>query len=163
MNHAATSKPLIDEETAAFLQQPVSINVATRDHANRPAVARAAGYRLNPERNRLLLFLSSKNNQRLLDNLRANRMLAVVFSRPTTHKTIQFKGDDGRILALSAEDPPAIEAYRTLFQQELRSIGYPQTFCDAIFPSVDEKFVAIEITPQRAYSQTPGPDAGRKL
>lgn len=163
MTTTAKSNALIDEETAAFLQQPVSINLATRNQANRPAIARAAGYRLNPQRNRLTVFLSGVNNQTLLENLRANHMLAVVFSRPTTHKTIQFKGNDAQILALSADDPPVIEAYCQLFQQELHSIGYPPSFCDAIFPPVDEHYVAIEFSPERAFSQTPGPGAGKKL
>lgn len=159
----ANQAPLIDEATAAFMQQPVSINVATRNSENRPAVTRAAGYRIAPDRNRLTIYLSSEHNQTLLANLRANQTLAVVFSRPTTHQTIQFKGNDAQILPLTADDQPAISRYRELFMQELSSIGYPPAFCEAILPPMDEHYLAIHFTPERAYSQTPGPNAGKKL
>jgi hypothetical protein len=158
-----TPPPFLDEDTASFIQRFVSINVATRNHDNRPAVSRAAGCRIAADRQQLTIFLSSLHNQTLLDNLRANHTLAVVFSRPTTHRTIQFKGNDAQILPVTMEDHPDIQAYRESFTQELLSIGYPPAFCDVIFPPLDEHYVAIRFTPERAYSQTPGPNAGKKI
>jgi len=153
----------IDPETAEFIQRSVSINVATRNSENRPAVARATGCSVSSDGNQLTIYLSSMHNQTLLDNLRDNQQLAVVFSRPSTHRTIQFKGNDAQIRTLTAGDPPLIRAYIDSFQQEIRGLGYPQAFCEAIMPTLDEGFVAIEFTPDRAYSQTPGPNAGKKL
>ena len=128
----ANQIPLLDEETAAFIQRFVSINVATRNRENRPAVARASGCRVTPDRNGLTIYLSGAHNQTLLANLRENQTLAVVFSRPTTHQTIQFKGSDAQIRPLTAEDQAAIKAYHESFMQELAGIGFPPAFCEAI-------------------------------
>jgi hypothetical protein len=159
----ATQPPIIDDETAAFIQQFVSINLATRNRDNRPALARAAGCRLDPTRSQLTVYLSGDHNHTVLTNLRDNHTLAVVFSRPTTHRTIQFKGNDAQIVPLTAEDLPVMQAYRESFIQELAGIGYPPAFCDAIFAPLDEHYLGIRFTPARAYSQTPGPNAGKKL
>ncbi|MBI1424156.1 MAG: hypothetical protein GC149_11860 [Gammaproteobacteria bacterium] len=158
-----TLTPRLDDDTAAFIQQFVSINVATRNQENRPAISRAAGCRFTADGHQLSIFLTSLHNQHLLENIHANRMLAVVFSRPSTHQTIQLKGSDARILAVSAEDRPAIAAYRQSFMQEISRLGYPPAFCEAVIPPLDEHYVAIRFTPERAYSQTPGPRAGQKI
>lgn len=163
MNTPPDSKPLLDKDTLALLQQPVSINVATRNSENRPTVARAAGCRIAADSNRLTIYLSSAYNQTLLDNIQANQTLAVVFSRPSTHQTVQLKGDDAQILPLNVEDQSAIRAYRESFGQELRNFGFPPAFSQAIIPPLDDKYIAICFTPERAYSQTPGPNAGKKI
>lgn len=153
----------IDEATAAFVQHFVSINIATCDAHNRPAVARAAGCRVGEDGNSLTLFLTSECNQPLLDNLRSNGQLAAVFSRPATHQTIQFKGNDAVVVPLTADDREAMRLYRESFMQELRGLGYPSSFCEAIISPLNDKYLAIRFTPEHAYSQTPGPNAGKKL
>jgi len=163
MVNPATPVHPIDQETADFIQWSVSINVATRNASNRPAVARATGCSLSPDCQRLSIYLARTHNQTVLDNLQENRQLAVVISRPSTHKTIQFKGNDACIRPLLPDDQANIRAYIESFKQEIRGIGYPPAFCDAIMPPLDTDFVAIEFTPDRAYSQTPGPQAGKKL
>ncbi len=163
MENTPTPAHRIDQDTAEFIQQFVSINVATRNRENCPSVARATGCSISPDRNRLTIYLSNMHNQALLDNLRDNQQLAVVFSRPSTHRTIQFKGNDAQIRPLTPSDPLLIRAYIESFQQEIRSIGFPQAFCEAILPSEVNDFIAIDFTPDRAYSQTPGPNAGKKI
>jgi hypothetical protein len=162
---ADTSSPssLIDHDTAGFIQRFVSINIATRNNDNQPAVARAAGCDIAPDGNSLTVYLASSHNQTLLDNLGDNQCLAVVFSRPSTNRTIQFKGNDAKIRPLTTDDQIVIDAYFESFLQELSAVGFPPAFCEAMHPSADEKFVAICFTPERAYSQTPGPNAGEKL
>ena len=158
-----TPGSLIDKETAGFIQRSVSINVATRNAENRPAVARAAGCQVAETGNGLTIYLSRMFNQTLLDNLVANQQLAVVFSRPSTHRTIQIKGRDAQIRPVTEADKPVIQAYTGSFIHELLGIGFPPAFCEAIIPPVDENFVAISFTPELAYTQTPGPNAGKKL
>lgn len=163
MSNQTPAPQLIDEQTASFITHAVSINIATRDANNRPTMTRAAGCRVADDGTSLTLFLTSEQNQQLLDNLRSNKLLAAVFSRPTTHQTIQFKGDDAEIVEITEEDRKAMQAYRESFMEELRGIGFPASFCEAIIPPLDDKFLAIRFTPDRAYSQTPGPNAGKKL
>lgn len=163
MHTSPDAKTLLDSDTLALLQQPVSINVATRNAENRPAVARAAGYHLAAAGDSLTIFVSSAYNQSLLDNIQANQSLAVVFSRPITHQTIQLKGNDAYIRPLSADDLLAIKAYRDSFTRELHNFGFSPAFCQAIIPPPDDEYIAICFTPERAYSQTPGPNAGKKL
>jgi hypothetical protein len=153
----------IDDDTAEFIQRFVSINVASRNAENRPALARAAGCRVAEDKSRLTVYVARANNQTLLDNLRSNRCVAVVFSRPSSHRTIQFKGIDASIRDVTAEDQDVIRAYLESFRLELSDVGFPPAFCQAILPPAESAYLGISFTADRAYSQTPGPDAGKKL
>lgn len=154
---------ILDEETLAFLREPVSMNLATVDDGHRPAVTRLFGCRVGEDRRTLRLFLASRANAAVLDNIRANGTIAVVFSRPSTHRTVQLKGDDARLETIGAEDLPAIRAYRESLTRELGSLGYPVSFAHAMIPAPERLDTAIRFTAVEAYSQTPGPRAGDRL
>jgi hypothetical protein len=161
---AAQDSPYrIDDETAEFIQHFVSINVASRNLDYRPAVARAAGCRIDEDRTHLTVYVDQSSNRQLLENLRANGCLAVVFSRPSSHRTIQFKGNDATLEKVNEADLQQIRDYLETFRQELRDIGFPEPFYQAILPPAAHSYVGIRFSAERAYSQTPGPDAGKKL
>ena len=52
-------------------------------------------------------------------------MIAVVFSQPSTHRTIQLKGRDARPTRVAAGDRAVVERTLAGWIQELTSIGYP--------------------------------------
>jgi hypothetical protein len=163
MNESAQTGRVLDQQTAAFIQRHVSINLATTDTDNRPAVTRVFGCKLAPNNSSLTLFISSEHNQTVLDNILATHAIAVVFSRPSTHKTIQLKGTDARLVSLEKPDYLLMKAYRDSMIEELQGIGYPPSFTEAMILPPETLDTGVCFTPLNAYSQTPGPDAGKKL
>jgi len=158
-----TEQPILDAQQAAFLQRRVSISVATRDESNQPAVVRAVGCRVSPERGRVTVFLSVPRSGEVIANLRANGVIAAVFNRPSTHETLQLKGRDAAIGPIGAEDRAVMAAYRDSFVEDLGSIGYTEAFAKAVIHDIEGEVVAATFTPESAYTQTPGPQAGHRL
>ena len=163
MDDIPTIAPLLSEANAGFIQRGVSILVASRDAGNTPAVARASGCRVSADRCRVTVFLAHEPSARVLGDLEQAGTIAVVFSRPSTHRTIQLKGRDARLGPLAAGDEALIQAYRKSIIADLLSIGWSPAFGAAVIPATDGRTVAVTFTPTAAFDQTPGPKAGRAL
>jgi hypothetical protein len=67
-----------------------------------------------------------------LDDLRRQGVVAVVFSRPSTHETLQLKAIDARVTTLKPDDPARIATYMDAFGAELRGLGYSEAFAGAM-------------------------------
>jgi hypothetical protein len=163
MTNPAIPKPVLDAETAVFIQRYVAVNLATTNAANRAAVTRVYGCRVAEDLSNITLFIASNCNQSVLDNIKANGVIAVVFTRPVTHQTIQFKSTDARLAAVKETDHPLIQAYCDSLIEELQRAGFPPAFTRAMIPPLEKLDTAICFTPMTAFSQTPGPQAGKKL
>lgn len=161
MAHTA-DLPLLNEAHAAFIQRRTSMNVAGRDAHNRPALARGLGIRVSADRSTLTVFLSTTHSARLLQCLRDNGAIAVAVTRPTTHETLQFKGQVREILPLSDEDIEAMATYQDSFAAELEPLGYRRDFVRQLLAGA-EHGVAVVFEPTAMFDQTPGPKAGEKL
>jgi len=98
----------------------------------------------------------------LLDDIAANGMIAVVFSQPSTHRTIQLKGTDARLVAVTAADRAVAARHLGAWVEDLCRIGYTPEFANAL-RGHPERIVAIRFTPAAAFQQTPGPGAGQRL
>jgi len=163
MNAAQPALPLLDEEHADFIQRRVSISVASCSRECVPTLARGYGCRVAPDRRSVTVFLALPQSEPLLADLRAGGAIAVVFSRPTTHQTIQLKGTQARVVPLEDGDRALMRAYGQSFSGEVRAIGYRDPFASAIVSLVEEEAVGITFTPTAAFVQTPGPTAGQPL
>src|SRR4249920_648851 len=104
MTSALTPPPLIGPEQAALIARRVSIIVGSRDADNRPHVMRAVGCRLSADLRRITVFLAPSSSAQVLADLRSNASIAVVFSEPTTHRTVQFKGSDALVAPIEPGD-----------------------------------------------------------
>jgi hypothetical protein len=155
--------PLLDEENATFIQAYVSINVASRGAGNTLSMSRAYGSRVSPDRREVTVFLSAPAAAALLNDLRRQRVVAVVFSAPSTHKTIQLKATDARVEPLRPGDLDVIATYTKTFASAIRSVGYGDSFVNALAGGAIPEYTAVTFTPAAAFIQTPGPQAGRKL
>jgi hypothetical protein len=109
------------------------------------------------------VFLSVQRAEQLLKDLRAGGAVAVVFTRPTTHQTIQLKGNEAAIVPLVDGDRELMRAYGSGFLEEIRAIGYRDPFASAMMMAVAEEAVGVRFTPTAAFEQTPGPQAGQRL
>jgi hypothetical protein len=152
---------LLDEGLCAFVAGGVSIGVGTRDEGLRPHVVRAVGGRHDGAR--IVVFVPRRQGRAVLEDVAANGRIAVVFSQPSTHRTVQLKGCDARIVPLEPGDRAAALAYREALGRDLQRIGYPPALAGALLEGIDEAVDAVAFTPDEGYDATPGPRAGTPL
>lgn len=155
--------PLIDPEHAAFMSGAVSIGVGSCDADLLPDLTRAFGCRVSIDRRRVTVFVSAEQSRDVLADLRANGAVAVVFTQPATHRTVQFKGTDAAVEPLADGDLARIERYREAFVAHLVALGYSALAIRTMVDCPPHELTAIAFTPSAAFSQTPGPQAGTPL
>lgn len=163
MKPPRSPEPLLDEAAARFLQGGLTIFVASRDQALRPAATVACGCRVAPDRRQVTIFLNGDRAAPVLDKLRATGVIAVNCSQPSTHRSLQLKGSDARVVPLGRRDRALIAAYRERFAAELAVYAYPEAFAHTFIPAPNATLTAVAFTPSQAYDQTPGQHAGQPL
>ena len=147
---------------AAFIQGAVSVVVASRNAALVPDVVRGCGCRVSRDRRQVTVLIEPARASSLLDDVAANGLVAVVFSQPSTHRTIQLKGTDARVVPVTAADRTAVKQHLRAWSGDLAGIGYTLEFARAVHGGTG-KLTAIRFTPSAAFQQTPGPGAGQAL
>jgi hypothetical protein len=157
-----TGAPL-DAAHVEFIQSGVSVIVGTRDAAMVPDAVRGCGCRVSRDRRRITVFVDRERAASLLDDLAENRAIAVVFSQPSTHRTIQLKGTDAAPVRAQASDRRLVAAHREAWISDLVGIGYSRAFAEALWGRPPEALTAVAFTPIAAFQQTPGPAAGQPL
>jgi hypothetical protein len=153
----------LSPEDAAFIEGGVSIHAAARNAANDTTVARAIGCRVSADRQRVTIFLSAVQAAALLADVRANGAIAVVFSQPSSHRTIQLKGDDAEVVPSMTDDPHLWSTYRARLAAAVQPLGFSDAFVRAMLSPASGDVVAVAFTPSAAFQQTPGPKAGAPL
>lgn len=155
--------PLLDATRAAFISQGVAMNVASCSAKRVPSLARAYGCRVSGDRRRVTVFVPAPLASALLEDLRAGSGIAVVFTLPRSHETLQLKGSKADIVPLEAGDPERIQAYAGSFVDEIHRLGYTTDFARALASGANEELVGLRFEPAAAFVQTPGPNAGQRL
>lgn len=157
------SVALLDPAQAAFIQSQVSIIVAASDAEQVPSLMRAAGCRVDAGRRRVTVLLNASQSRALLRGIDRSGVIAVVFSQPSTHRTLQLKGSDAAIETLCPADTALLEHYRELMVVEIGALGFPRVFTEAMLSGAAADTVAVSFTPAAVFEQTPGPAAGAQL
>jgi hypothetical protein len=155
--------PLLDEAWSAFIQGGVSIVAASGSSEKVPMIARATGCRVTADRRKVTLLISSSQAGMLLDAARSTGRIAVVFSQPSTHITIQLKGGDAKLSPVRSGDAALMERYARAFCADLEPLGYAEDLIRALVWCAPEDLAAITFSPDKAFLQTPGPQAGESL
>ncbi len=155
--------PVLDEAHAAFVESGVSIVACGCDLQAFPTLVRALGCRVAPDRRTLTIFVNAAQAEALIQGVRANRRLAVVFSQPSSHRTIQLKGTDASVQPLAAGDLEIIEAHAGAVAADLACFGWPATPIRTLLSCPPEALAALQFMPTAAFTQTPGPKAGSPL
>lgn len=145
-----------------FLESGVSITAGSRDARCVPSMARVLACRVDDDGSTVRLWLARNQSEQLRLDCRNNDCIAVVFSQPTTHRTLQVKGNN--VAEAPAKTPAAtlVDEHRMTFGNELEQVGHNRCFTDAL-TAVTGELVMVQFTVLELYDQTPGPDAGRKL
>lgn len=154
---------LIGADHAAFMQGGVSVIVASRNPERVPDVVRGCGCKVSRDRRHVTVLVEPGRASELLEDIRLTGTIAVVFSQPSTHRTIQLKGTDAHVVPVTPTDRRIAGRHLGDWVEELVSAGYDGEFAAAVRGRAELGLAAIAFTPTAAFDQTPGPAAGTPL
>ncbi|WP_374666755.1 GAF domain-containing protein [Ramlibacter sp.] len=154
--------PLPDDLLAA-MARGVSVIVGSRDANGRPSVMRAVGSVVREGGAAITVFLARRQSARLIADLEATGHVAVVFSQPSTHRTLQLKARTVQLRPATADDEPALATYLASMEVEIQAVGLTSAIARAMLSHQLADLVAVSFTPEEAFDQTPGPRAGAPL
>jgi hypothetical protein len=155
--------PLLDADHAAFIGGGVSIVAASSGLANVPSLERAVGCKVSSDRRRVTVFVAATSARGLLEDVRRSGRIAVVFTEPSTHRTIQLKGKDAAVVPAAAADQRIVAAYAEAITSVLAGVGREVLVVRALLAYPHGDLRAIAFTPIAAFTQTPGPQAGTPI
>lgn len=160
---AADPPPLLSPEHIAMIGKGVSAIVASRNAALRPSLMRAVGTGISTDGSEITVYLARTQSRQLLQDLAATGHLAVVFSEPLSHRTVQVKSKAVRLRAADESDLPLLRRYLASMEYEVACVGFDADFVRAMLACELGDVVAVSFRPDEAYDQTPGPRAGSAL
>ena len=150
-------------ERIALIRRGVSVIVGSCDAASRPSVMRAVGSQVSDDGRDITVFLSRRQSRQLIQDLATTGRIAVVFSEPATHSTLQVKASRCELRSAAADDEPGLARYLASMEVEIERVGYPRELTRAMLAHRLDDLVAVRFTPEQAFDQTPGPRAGAPL
>lgn len=149
-------------ELAAFVQSGVSIVLASVGQDRRPIAGVALACTVNDD-GVVRVILSKLAEASILAAIEAGGAIAVTFSRPTTHRSIQLKARSARILQPNPRDIAAATTQSSIFRNELVEVDHSEAFADHFVAHEVGELTVLEFRPEAAFVQTPGPGAGARL
>jgi hypothetical protein len=156
----ARPAPLLSAEHISLIARGVSVIASSRNAAMRPSVMRAVGSDITPDGRQITLYFSRRQSTQLLEDVRTTGAIAVVFSSPSSHLSLQVKGTRVQLRPGTDLDRPVLERYLRSMEQELQRVGYAAPFARAMLAHEMDDLVALVFEPDAAFDQTPGPKAG---
>lgn len=158
----ATACPL-PADLLAMMMSGVSVIVASRDQTLRPSVMRAVGSHVAADGGPITVYLARRQSRQLIQDIAATGHVAVVFSQPATHKTVQVKATRAVLRNAEPADEAVLARYLASMEQEIARVGYGPPMTRAMLAHRLEDVVAVTFEPELAFDQTPGPKAGAAL
>jgi hypothetical protein len=153
----------LPSELIAIMARGVSVIVASRDAALRPSLMRAVGSRVEADGRDITLYLSRPQSRQLVQDLAATGHIAVVFSVPSTHRSVQLKASRVEMRNADADDAPVLARYLASMENEVQQVGFAPPLTRAMLAHRLDDVVAVRFTPEQAFDQTPGPRAGTAI
>ncbi len=164
MTGTATGRPgLLSNDHIALIGSGVSTIVASRSAQHQPSLMRAVGASITPQGDRITVYLNRSASLQLLADLRATGHIAVVFSEPSSHRTVQVKASRVQLRDALATDHELLQRYLRAMETQLQQVGFGPHYTRVMLAHRPEDVVAVSFTPEQAFDQTPGPKAGASL
>ena len=154
---------LLSPDLIALVDGGVSAIVSSCDAALRPSIMRAVGSTITPDGRSITVYLSRRQSRQLLQDVAANGRIAVVFSEPSSHRTVQVKAASVLTRSALPSDQPLLQRYLAAMQEKISEVGFGHAFTRAMLACRLDDLVAISFEPAQAFDQTPGPRAGVSL
>jgi len=153
---------VLTPELVEFCQSGLSVVLGVSTVSGQPIVGLGLACRIAPD-GRMRIFLREPANVPLLAALAGGSGIALTFSEPRTHRSIQVKADRARRVEIEPDDLALVAGQVAIFERELVFINYTPRFAACYCAYRDEEVVALELSPRQAFVQTPGPGAGEQL
>ncbi|NNU44505.1 hypothetical protein [Ramlibacter montanisoli] len=150
-------------DLVAMMARGISVIVAARDAGLRPSLMRAVGSRVEADGRDITVYLSRPQSRQVLEDLASNGHIAVVFSEPSTHRTVQLKASRVEMRGAGEGDAPVLARYLRSMEHEIQQVGFAPPLTRAMLAHRLQDVVAVRFTPEQAFDQTPGPRAGSPL
>jgi hypothetical protein len=150
----------IDEELKAFLQSGVAAFVASASVGGRPHTVIAWGPRVSGEA-RINVFIEDARVRTTLANVQNGGQVALTVGSPVSYRSVQFKGRCVGVGPANATDEAWVQRHRDAFMSETSLVGDPLPTIRNLW--MEGPLTRIEFVVERAFDQTPGPEAGREL
>lgn len=151
-----SAQAAIAPEHLAHLSRRVSIIAASRGPGLRPSIMRALGCEVMHDPLRVAVLLSAPAAAQVLEDARHTDWIAVVFSEPSTHRTVQIKGRHITCTPAGPAEHRLAADYVERLVAELAGIGYPAAVIRAVLAHEPSELVRVEFTPVMSVDQTPG-------
>ena len=159
---AATEGHGLTPDVIALCQAGVSIIFAVRRPDGAPIAGLGLACRVTADERVRVLVLRRANADALQALMRDSR-IAVTFTRVPDHRSIQLKGSGAVIGATTPEDLRSASRQARAFRDALIDLEMGDNYSIAYCSYDATDLVAIEFTPDHAFTQTPGPGAGTQL
>lgn len=153
---AASSSGSVPREHLAHLERRVSIIASSCNAKLQPSLMRALGCRVQRQPLRVSILLAASAASELIADARASDRVAVVFSEPSTHRTVQLKGRGIDVEPARADERGLAAQYVERMVAEIGRLGYPVPMVRSMFAHDPEDLVWMHFTPFMSVDQTPG-------
>lgn len=153
----------LDPSIAEFLVGVTSMSLSTRDAQLIPSVAKAFGCTVSADRRTLTVFADGGQTPQIAADLAAGSPLAVVFSLPATHRTVQIKATAVTVSPATPSQRVRARMHVDAVVEHLVQLGYEEAPLRAFFGFDPEALLALRFAPTAVYAQTPGPRAGERI
>jgi general stress protein 26 len=147
----------------AMMARGVSVHVGSCDAQSRPSVMRAMASHIDDARGAVTVYLARRQATQLLADIEATGRIAVMFSEPSTHVTVQLKATRATCRDATQHDQPRLDAYLASMEIEIQRVGHPARVTRAMLACALDDIVAVEFEPEQVFEQTPGPKAGKLM
>ncbi|GHF39757.1 hypothetical protein [Seohaeicola zhoushanensis] len=128
----------------------------------RPTVGFGVCCRALPD-GQLRILLSRSGNANVLAAIAEGSRVAATFTGAPSHRAFQVKAERAVIGAATQDDRPEAERQAQLFCDGLTEIGFTRDLAAGWLALDLGDLAAIELLPERVFTQTPGPGAGAEL
>ena len=156
--------PVVLEPTLVeFLTSHLCIIVSASRDQRSPTVVNGIGCRVDAERAKITVLFSRNQGETVIRAIKANQKIAVVFSQPESHRTMQLKGLDAIVTEPTDDDRALLGPYQKRISQRLSVYGVSEIYAHTLWSCDPDDLVTVSFTPVTAFRQTPGESAGDKM
>ena len=161
---ATTATQILSPKLADFIGDPrMTIDACSRNIQLLPSIARGLACKADVAGNQITLWISASHSLEFIADLRQGHAIAIVICLPSTHQTIQIKGERAELGPPTQAELAYIEHKVPLLTAELGSMGFGPEYCARMLAYRTDDVLQVRFTPLSVFEQSPGSNAGKKL